>query len=287
MAHMAVVLGGGGIVGLGWELGIVEGLREAGVDLAAADAIIGTSAGAIVGGVLEAGVPISSLPERAAELVGDLEALTAQIDRPRIEEIYARWRAAGMRPSQAERVAIGALAADAPTGSAEAYGDVMTRLLPVAEWPVGLTVTAVRVDDGSLAAWDQASNVPLATAIAASCALPGVFPSVPLDGGRFVDGGVRSPANLDLAAGHELVIVVVPSGREAVGELLEDESQAVRAAGGRVIEILPDDAGVEAIGPYIMDPERLLGAALAGFDQAARVAPSLASLVNGSASPAR
>ncbi len=279
MNGTAVVFGGGGIVGLGWELGIVEGLREAGIDLGIADRTIGTSAGSIVGAVLESGIPIAELPERAAELAPELEALTASIDRARIDEIGDRWRAAGMRPVQAERAAIAALGGAAPTGSAEAYVDVMSRLLPVAEWPTGLTVTAVRVDDGSSVAWDAGSGVALASAVAASCALPGVFPSVPIDGGWYLDGGVRSPSNLDLAAGHEMVLVIVPSARDEVGSVLDEEGATITAAGGRVIELLPDAEGVEAIGADLMDLERLLGAALAGFEQGREAAATLRPIV--------
>jgi NTE family protein len=267
MAPLAVVLGGGGVVGLGWELGIVEGLREGGVDLARADTIVGTSAGSVVGAVLESGIPIASLPERAAELGPELEALTATIDLPTVDEIGARWRAAGMRPTEAERVAIGALAAAARTGTAEDYVSVMTRLLPVTTWPAGLVVTGVRVDDGSFVAWNAGSSVPIATAVAASCALPGGFPPVPSGGARYVDGGVRSPVNLDVAAGHDTVIVLVPAAGDEIEALIADEAHVIRAAGGRVVELLPDTAGTEAIGPDIMDLERLLPAALAGYEQ--------------------
>jgi NTE family protein len=287
MAGMAVVFGGGGIVGLGWELGIVEGLREGGLDLRRADSVVGTSAGSIVGAVLESGIPIAELPARAAELGPELETLTTALDRPRIEEISTRWREAGMRPSQPERAAIGALALAAPTGSAESYVDVMERLLPVSDWPAGLTVTAVRADDGEFVAWDQASGVPIASAVGASCALPGVFPPVPVDGARYVDGGVRSPSNVDVAAGAEVVLVIVPSGRDELGSVLDEEAAAVRASGGRVIELLPDSSGLEAIGPDLMDLDRLLGAALAGFDQGRDAADRIAALIGESAAAGR
>lgn len=270
MAGVAVAFGGGGIVGLGWELGVVEGLRAAGVDLARADTSIGTSAGAIVGAVLEAAVPISELPERAAELAPDLEALTARMDRARIEEIGDRWRAAGMRPTEAERVAIAALGDAAPTGPADAFVDVMTRLLPVSEWPTGLVVTAVRIDDGAFVAWSGDSGVRLTSAVAASCALPGVFPSIPVNGARYVDGGLRSPTNLDLAAGHGTVVALVPAAGDDLERLLADEASAILSAGGRLVSVLPDPAGIEAIGPDLFDVDRLLPAAMAGYEQGLR-----------------
>jgi NTE family protein len=278
MARLAVAFGGGGIVGLGWELGIVEGLREAGVDLSRADTSIGTSAGAIVGAVLETGVPIASLPERAAELAQELESLTGSIDRARIEEIGSRWRAAGMRPSEPERAAIAALGDASPTGSPDAFVSVMARLLPVSEWPTGLVVTAVRATDGAFAAWGRDARVPLAAAVAASCALPGVFPPVPVDGARYVDGGLRSPTNLDLATGHDVVVAVVPAAGPDLEALLSDEAGAIRSGGGRLVEVLPDAAGVDAIGPDLFDVGRLLPAAMAGYEQGRSMASILAAV---------
>ena len=43
----AVVLGGGGPVGVGWEVGLAAGLAKEGVLLADADLVIGTSAGSL------------------------------------------------------------------------------------------------------------------------------------------------------------------------------------------------------------------------------------------------
>ncbi len=267
MARVTLVLGGGGLVGIGWELGVVEGLREGGVDLHDADMTIGTSAGSIVGAVLEAGMSISELPERAAEVGPELQALTETVDRARVEAVSELWQAAGMRPTAAQRAEIAALGAGAPTASAEQYLDVMNRLLPVSEWPRGLIVTAVRVEDGELLAWDSSSGVPIASAIAASCAVPGVFPPVPLDGHRYVDGGIRSPSNLDLAAGTDIALLVVPSDRQSLGPALVEESAEIVGRGGRVVEILPEGPGMDAIGPNLMDMERVLGAAMAGYEQ--------------------
>jgi NTE family protein len=51
----AVVLGAGGVVGTAWMAGLAAGLRRDDVDVAEADLIIGTSAGAIVGAMLATG----------------------------------------------------------------------------------------------------------------------------------------------------------------------------------------------------------------------------------------
>ncbi len=279
MVRLAAVFGGGGIVGLGWEMGVVEGLREGGFDLATADRSIGTSAGAIVGAVLGAGIPIAELPERAAELGPDLETLTSQVDLARVDEIAERWRSAGMRPKQPERAAIGALALAAPAALPDVFVDVLGRVLPAHDWPAGLVVTAIRASDGAFVAWDARSGVPLPTAVAASCALPGVFAPVRIGDERFIDGGVRSPTNLDLAAGAALAVLLAPSARDELADVLAAEREPIVARGGRVVDILPDAAGLEAIGSDLMDLERLLPAAMAGYDQGLRLGEELAAAV--------
>jgi len=52
MPRTALVLGGGGLTGIGWEAGIIKGLADQGVDLSMADTVVGTSAGSVVGALL-------------------------------------------------------------------------------------------------------------------------------------------------------------------------------------------------------------------------------------------
>ena len=60
-AHTALVLGGGGITGIAWMLGLLKGLRERGVDLTGADTVLGTSAGSVVGAQLTSGHDVDEL----------------------------------------------------------------------------------------------------------------------------------------------------------------------------------------------------------------------------------
>src|SRR6266545_6959174 len=55
MGRRALVLGGGGVTGVAWEVGVIAGLAGMGIDLAAADVIIGTSAGSVVGADITSG----------------------------------------------------------------------------------------------------------------------------------------------------------------------------------------------------------------------------------------
>jgi NTE family protein len=73
--------------------------------------------------------------------------------------------------------------------------------LPIHEWPrCRLLVTAIDAETGELVRFDERSGVALIDAVSASCASPGLWPSVLIDGRRYVDGGIRSRTNADLAA---------------------------------------------------------------------------------------
>ncbi len=278
----AVALSGGGIVGLAWELGVVEGLRTSGVEVAHADQVIGTSAGSIVGVLPWSAITLNDLPSRVAELAPELIALMLPVDQARVGRLTERWMAAGALPSRADRLEILGLAASAPTVPEAEYVDVVRRLLPVRVWPAPLQITAVAVDDGEPAAWGASSGVELATAIAASTALPGVFPPITIDGRRYVDGGLRSPASIDLAAGRDVVVVLVPSADPSIRRYLDTETSALRSGGTTLVEVLPDPAAAEAIGPDFMDIGRFDTAVRAGLRQGRDIAPAVAALLGSS-----
>src|SRR3954464_14941252 len=63
----ALVLGGGGITGVAWEIGVLAGLADAGVDLTGADLVVGTSAGSVVGAQVTTGGNLGDLFERQLE----------------------------------------------------------------------------------------------------------------------------------------------------------------------------------------------------------------------------
>src|SRR5271165_5764850 len=115
----ALVLGGGGPVGIGWESGLAAGLAGKGVEIAAADAIVGTSAGAFVGAQLALGLDTA---ETVARLAGTrLPALAASGGgaplRERMEALMAAITAAALsdEPPEQSRRTIGRLALESPT----------------------------------------------------------------------------------------------------------------------------------------------------------------------------
>lgn len=118
--------------------------------------------------------------------------------------------------------------------------------------------------------------MPLVHAVAASCAVPGVYPPVTVGATRLVDGGMCSPVNADLAAGAARVVVLAPIPRglgrgTGVGSQVEE----LRAGGSRVALVTPDHDAVTAIGRNVLDPARRAGSARAGRAQAAAVADAV------------
>ena len=80
-----------------------------------------------------------------------------------------------------------------------------------------LLITAVDAVTGEFTAFNAASGVSLVDAVGASCAVPGVWPPVTMAGRRWIDGGIRSPANADLAAECERIVVLAPLPRGHAG----------------------------------------------------------------------
>jgi NTE family protein len=264
----ALVLGGGGIAGIAWEAGVVEGLRRAGADVSAADLIVGTSAGAVVGTLLAAGIE----PTRALQTQHDI-----QVDEPPMTPDWERGAQAfalmhsGLPPEQV-RAGIGALALAADVGDEEARVAVFAARLPVTDWPARrLLITAVDALSGEFMVWSRESGVPLVRAVAASCAVPCLFPPVSVNGRRYIDGGVRSGTNADLAAGARAVVVLAPLAGSRVYGAPAAELDGLREQ-ATVVLIAPDAAALDAFGPTMLDPSRGAASLAAGVAQGAALA---------------
>jgi NTE family protein len=262
----ALVLGGGGVTGVAWELGVLLGLAERGVDLTGADRVIGTSAGSVVGAQVATGVDVR---ERwSAQLAPPDGEIAASFGAA----VWLRLVAAAVLGPPAPdrmRARIGRYALQASRVPEEARRAVIAARLPVHEWPErDLRLVAVDTADGRSRVFDRAAGVPLVDAVAASCAVPGVWPPVTVDGRRYMDGGVRSVANADLAAGADRIVVIAPLVA-GIGPLAPVPAQVerLRAGGAAVALVEPDPAALEAIGRNVLDPARRAAAAYAGRAQ--------------------
>lgn len=264
----ALVLGGGGVTGVAWEIGMLHGLAEGGVDLSAADLLIGTSAGSVVAAQLTSGVPLEQLfADQVAPATGEVAARISA-------SVIARFVAASAWPSRRHgRAWLGRAALRARTVPEADRRRVIEHRVPQRQWPAQrLLVPAVDAATGQVVIFDRDSGVPLVDAVAASCAVPLVWPPVTIGDRRYLDGGVRSIANADLAAGYGRVVVIAP----IVAALRRTDRPAAQVAalgpGVRTAVVVPDAAARTAIGSNVLDPARRPAAAQAGREQAATVA---------------
>ncbi|WP_405788079.1 patatin-like phospholipase family protein [Streptomyces sp. NBC_00029] len=273
----ALVLGGGGLTGIGWECGILYGLARAGVDLTTADLVVGTSAGSVVGAQLTSGLlTAQELYERQlGDPVGEAVAKLGAGLIARYAVAMARSRSA-----TAYRQRVGALALAADTGAEAERRKVLAARLVSHEWPERrLVVTAVDALSGELKAFERGGGGGLVDAVSASCAVPGVWPPVTVGGRRFIDGGIRSATNADLAAGYGRVVILAPMSLGS-GLVPSPSAQAarLREAGARVLLITPSSAARKVFGRNVLDPARRDPAARAGLAQAEEHAREAAAL---------
>ncbi|WP_326613066.1 patatin-like phospholipase family protein [Streptomyces scopuliridis] len=280
MAGTALVLGGGGVTGIGWMTGVLHGLALAGTDPAAADLVIGTSAGAALGAQLAAGTHgIDALYEQ--QISGEEFEIPGRL-RPGAILRYARALLTSRTPEEYGQK-LGALALAAPTVPEEQRRAVIARRVGSDSWPArALAVTAVDAVTGELRIFDKDSGVPLVDAVAASSAVPVAWPPVTIEGRKWIDGGVYSPANVQLAAGYDRVVVISPTGSgNKVIAAPSAQAAALTAAGARVEVITPGSAARKAMGRNRLDPARRAPAARAGLAQAAAHAEAVAAVLAG------
>jgi NTE family protein len=265
----ALVLGGGGVTGVAWEIGLLYGLTEHGVDLSQADLFVGTSAGSVVAAQVTSGVPLEKLfAAEIADTTGDRNATIGS-------GVLLRFVASSAFPGDRRRgrAWLGRAALRKKTvPESERRTAIMARV-PHDDWPAtALRIPAVVAETGEVTVFDAASGVSLIDAVAASCAVPLVWPPMTVNGTRYVDGGVRSIANVDLAAGHGRVVVIAPA---TAALRRADRPGAQAAALGpdvRTVVVSPSDAALTAIGRNPLDPDHRADAAQAGRKQAAEVA---------------
>lgn len=272
-AGSALVLGGGGVTGIAWTVGLLHGLAEHGVDLTDADVVVGTSAGAAVGAQITTG---RSLAELFALQCGDDHAeLTPTFDLEALLPIFRDLQETITRSDPHRRARIGAMAMAATTVPEADRRAVIEARLGTDAWPAGrrLRVTAVDAESGELVVFDGSDGTGLIDAVAASCAVPGVWPPVTIAGRRYIDGGVRSVANADLAAGCRPVLLVAPLSADGGRDLADELARLGPEASPLLVQA--DDRAREAMGVNPLDPALRRPAAEAGRRQAAELAASV------------
>jgi NTE family protein len=292
-----LVLGAGGVLGGAWLTGALHALaRETEWDPASADYVVGTSAGAMIGSLLTAGVPpwfmvAHSRGESFEGLTGPDGRPAADADRAAGAVFRLHRGLPGIGPGSL-RMAFTALsnplrhtplqllAGWLPAGlvSTEPLKEVVGRAVsdPWVEHPNFWAVTC-DYRTGRRVPFGREGSPParLADAVAASCAIPGFYRPVEIGGRCYVDGGVCSPSSVDLLAGRglDLVICLNPlSGapgssadprdwlgvlsRGANGRRLAHEVRKVRRLGTEVVTIEPTTDDLRAMGRNMMGVKR-------------------------------
>jgi NTE family protein len=272
----ALVLGGGGVVGVAWETGLAHGFAAAGVALRElVDVVVGTSAGSLVGSQLLHG----SLREPGEKKGSDtkLPIDFSKIDAQAMGTIFALW--GKMEPADSAVAAkIGGLAAKQNREGEAGWVEHIGTSTGVREWPAtALRVCAVDTQSGVRRVFDSSSGVQIARAMAASSAVPGIFPSVEIDGVLYMDGQVHSSTNADVLldgshAQPEHVLIAMPTNElnaKALGAharaMVEREIETLQASGCKVDFRTPDEADAQKMGSNLMDPAGAPGAFDAGF----------------------
>ena len=277
----ALVLAGGGIAGIAWEVGVLRGIEEsephAASRLLAPDStFIGTSAGSVVASQVAGGVALQMLFEQ--QLEQHTAEVGAKFDVQEFQEAIARLLD-GVTSAEEGRRRVGRFAMEAPRVTSGNRRAIISARLTVHAWPDRrLLLTAVNAETGELRVFDRNSGVDLIDAVSASCAVPGIWPTVEIDGYRYTDGGVRTIANADLAAGSDPVLILAPLAEANVPVAIPaHELAALEPA--RVKVVCADVASVAAFGSNPLDPATAAVSARAGYEQGRRIAAGVAEFV--------
>lgn len=291
MPRIGLVLGAGGVVGHAFHAGVLAALAaETGWDARGAEVIVGTSAGSGVAALLRAGMPPADLraratgtpltPEgqsvahRAGFPPGALPALRPAFDFTAGMAAPARLLAAARRPWNARLGTVAAAMLPAGQVPSELVAAPFRPLFGDSWSDAGLWICAVDLDRGERVVFGRAGAPPATVpdAVAASCAIPGFFQPVTIDGARYVDGGAHSPTNLDLLRRQPLDLVIVSSpmsasrgsprpapdlaARRLFRLYLTREAAVVRRSGVPVVAFQPSTDDRAVMGTNAMDPAR-------------------------------
>jgi NTE family protein len=278
----ALVLGGGGVAGIAWETGLLQGIADESPTAARAlldsDVLLGTSAGSAVVAQISSGLSLEDLFGR------QVQQASAEIDPGvGVDAVTDLFLAALSQPDTAvaqRRQRIGAVALAAETVAESVRRDVITQRLPTHTWPDRvLRVTAIDIATGELVVFDRDSGVDLVDAVAASCAVPGAWPPVTVGDRRYMDGGIGSTINLDVADDCDTAVVLIPAGVSAPSPFGAGPAAEIAAFGGTAFGIFADPTSLAAFGPNPLDPRCRIGSAEAGRVQGRREAAGVAAFL--------
>jgi NTE family protein len=269
----ALVLGGGGLAGIAWHVGILAGLADRGLDVTDADFIVGTSAGSTVAAQVASGMPIDECFRRQVDPAFQNRELRPTLSVTDLWDTMLRLVEEVDDPAELRR-RIGSVALAADTVAEPVRRAVVAGRLPSDDWPEQRMATvAIDALTGDRRVFERGSGAGLVDAVAASSAVPGIWPPVTIGDARYVDGGMYSTCNADLAVGYDRVLVLAPMADAA----LADQVAAVDEV-GRAAVVSPDKESLAAFTADALDPAVRAPSAEAGRRQGISVAATLQDL---------
>jgi NTE family protein len=267
------------VAGIAWETGILCGIAdqspEAASALLAADVLLGTSAGSTVAAQLSSGATLEELFAR--QTAAQSHEIDSGVDVADIAELFVTAMLTPGATTEQKLQRIGEIAVSTDTVAESVRREVIAHRLPSHDWPERvLRVTAIDVATGLLVVFDSNSGVDLVDAVAASCAVPGVWPTVTIAGRRYMDGGVGSIVNTAAAADCTTLIVLVPSGQNSPSPFGDGAVREIAALGDSALAVFADDDALTAFGRNPLDPACRVPSAHAGRAQGRREAQRVA-----------
>jgi len=307
-----LVLGAGGVLGAAWTTGALVALEDVlGIDVRTVEHLIGTSAGSVLAALLGCGVSVAELRDQQlgrqptegplrdvfVDPRGPADSARPMLPRPGIGSARLLLRSL-RQPQRYPPTAVVSSMLPPGRGSLSSVARLVAAVAPHGQtWTThpNTWIVAMDYDTGRRVVFGRPGSpeIDLPDAVRASCAIPGWYESVAVDGHRYVDGGTCSPTSLDLLAGQELdeVYVLAPmisveydqptsvaarlerTFRRRLTRRVWHEAGKVRATGTQVVVLGPGRRDLTAIGANLMDPARrepVLATSLATSTEALR-----------------
>jgi NTE family protein len=279
---LGLVMGGGGLVGIAWELGVLAGLQEAaGLEPTSAEVIVGSSAGSVAGAQAALAKDLRALVDRqlqTAPASERVEAATAPRAVPQ-EILQAMMTATGSIEERAATIGKLALEADVPTDE-NTYVESFSGFVGPA-WPeVDLRVSTAEAETGRTVLWNRDNGIDLVRAVASSCAIPGFFPPVSFAGKHYVDGprgGYMAP--LAEEKGLDGILFIGPNAALPPQFSRQVELEDLAATGMPVVMVTGGDVLAEIGMHRLMDPRLRATAAEAGLADGREAAAQVKTLL--------
>jgi NTE family protein len=291
----AFVFGGGGVLGFAWIVGALTALQhELGIEPAQGDLLVGTSAGAVVSGLLGCGLDIDSIRRHQVGMpLPEDPPISWNYDSDSGGSLPPRpmvwWPGSPRlvwdgirRPASVSPVL--ALSGLLPRGRGslqpihQMLRSVITETVGAGNWPQRTWIIATDYSTGRRTVFGREGEptAELADAVCASCAIPAWYTPMQINSRAYIDGGAVSNTSVDLVAGEELdeVYVLAPmaavqpdSPRSPVARLerrvrrsitrgIGNDISTLREAGTQVTLLTPGPDDLAVMGANLMNPRR-------------------------------